>query len=228
MKISKKTYFLFTYGLFVVYMCIFYKIYSLVLSSKYIADIVSNCKVVLFGIVIVTIVCLLPFDLLKKKKTWEIPVIFIASIIIICMMAIMASIMGFMLKELGLYKFIPQILVVACFVFVFCFLYGVNALRDLGNTKLDITLGVTSLILIVVMNIFNIRERFWHILVDIIVLMWFMYGTAEDSQNIVKNYPALNSNIKTIVTALENAFFLCFDFILIFTHLMKMTADEKE
>lgn len=75
----------------------------------------------------------------------------------------MASIMWFMLKELGLYKFIPQILVVACFVFVFCFLYGVNALRNLGNTKLDITLGVTSLILIVVMNIFNIRERFWHI-----------------------------------------------------------------
>lgn len=58
--------------------------------------------------------------------------------------------------------------------------------------------------------------------------MWFMYGTAEDSQNIVKNYSALDSNIKTIVTSLENAFFLCFDFILIFTHLMKMTADEKE
>lgn len=200
MKISKKTYFLFTYGLFVIYMCIFYKIYSLVLSSKYIADIVSNCKVVLFGVAIVTIVCLLPFDLLKKEKPWEIPVIFIASIIIICMMAVMASIMGFLLKELGLYKYISQILVVACFVFIFCFLYGINALRDLDNTKLDITLGITSLILIVIMNIFNIRERFWHILVDIIVLIWFMYGTAEDSQNIVKNYPALDSNIKTIVT----------------------------
>ena len=49
-----------------------------------------------------------------------------------------------------------------------------------------------------------------------------------ERQNIVKNYPALDSNIKTIVTSLENAFFLCFDFILIFTHLMKMTADEKE
>ena len=64
-------------------MCIFYKIYSLVLSSKYIADIVSNCKVVLFGVAIVTIVCLLPFDLLKKEKPWKIPIIFIASIIII-------------------------------------------------------------------------------------------------------------------------------------------------
>ena len=227
MKISKKTYFLFTYVIFVIYMFIFYRIYSLVLSSKYIADIVSNCKVVLFGIAIVTIVCLLPFDLLKKEKPWEIPVIFMASIII-CMMAIMASIMGFMLKELGLYEYISQILVVACFVFIFCFLYGINALRDLDNTKLDITLGITSLILIVIMNIFNIRERFWHILVDIIVLIWFMYGTAEDSQNIVKQYPALNSNIKAIVTSLENAFFLCLDFILIFTHLMKMTADEKE
>ena len=227
MKISKKTYFLFTYVIFVIYIFIFYRIYSLVLSSKYIADIVSNCKVVLFGIAIVTIVCLLPFDLLKKEKPWEIPVIFMASIII-CMMAIMASIMGFMLKELGLYKYISQILVVACFVFIFCFLYGINALRDLDNTKLDITLGITSLILIVIMNIFNIRERFWHILVDIIVLIWFMYGTAEDSQNIVKQYPALNSNIKAIVTSLENAFFLCLDFILIFTHLMKMTADEKE
>lgn len=59
------------------------------------------------------------------------------------------------------------------------------------------------------MNIVNVRYRIIHIIVDVLLLIWFSNGISIDSQNIVKDY----DKIKLGLNALQNAAYLCDDLI---------------
>lgn len=74
----------------------------------------------------------------------------------------------------------------------------------------------------------NVRYRFLRIIVDVLILIWFSYGVAQDSQKTLKDYEKISNNTEMWLYALENADFLCSDLIFIFGQLMNLVIDEKE
>lgn len=168
-------------------------------------------------------------SLIKKKHLWEIPLMIILTVINIWGLSGMTAVIGGALKYFGIYNlFIHQIVIITGIIFVLNFIYGIMSTRDLNNSKFMMIFGGICLVLILIMNMFNVRYRLLRIIVDVLVLIWFSYGIAQDSQKTLKDYEKISNNTEMWLYALENADFLCSDLIFVFGQLMKLTFDEEE
>lgn len=166
---------------------------------------------------------------IKKKHFWEIPLMIILTLIDIWGLSGMTAVVGSILKYFGIYNlFIYQILLVTGIVFILNFIYGILSTRNLNNSKFMMVFGGICLVLILIMNIANVRYRFLRIIVDVLILIWFSYGVAQDSQKTLKDYEKISNNTEMWLYALENADFLCSDLIFVFGQLMNLVIDEKE
>lgn len=166
---------------------------------------------------------------IKKKHFWEIPLMIILTLIDIWGLSGMTAVVGSILKYFGIYNlFIYQIVIITGIIFIINFIYGIMSTRDLNNSKFMMIFGGICLVLILIMNIVNVRYRLLRIIVDVLVLIWFSYGIAQDSQKTLKDYEKISNNTEMWLYALENADFLCSDLIFVFGQLMKLTFDEEE
>lgn len=166
---------------------------------------------------------------IKKKHFWEIPLMIILTLIDIWGLSGMTAVVGSILKYFGIYNlFVYQIVIITGIIFVLNFIYGIMSTCDLNNSKFMTIFGGICLVLIFIMNMVNVRYRLLRIIVDVLVLIWFSYGVAQDSQKTLKDYEKISNNTEMWLYALENAVFLCSDLIFVFGQLMELTFDEKE
>lgn len=141
----------------------------------------------------------------------------------------MTAVIGSILKYLGIYNlFIYQILLVTGIVFILNFIYGILSTHNLNNFKFMTVFGGICLVLILIMNMANVKYRFLRIIVDVLILIWFSYGVAQDSQKTLKDYEKISNNTEMWLYALENADFLCSDLIFVFGQLMNLVIDEEK
>ena len=154
---------------------------------------------------------------IKKKHFWEIPLMIILTLIDIWGLSGMTAVVGSILKYLGIYNlFIYQIVIITGIIFIINFIYGIMSTHDLNNSKFMMIFGGICLVLILIMNMFDVRYRLLRIIVDVLVLIWFSYGVAQDSQKTLKDYEKISNNTEMWLYALENADFLCSDLIFVF------------
>ena len=160
-----------------------------------------------YGITSLIATCLM--SLIKKKHLWEIPLMIILTVINIWGLSGMTAVIGSILKYLGIYNlFIYQILLVTGIVFILNFIYGILSTHNLNNFKFMTVFGGICLVLILIMNMANVKYRFLRIIVDVLILIWFSYGVAQDSQKTLKDYEKISNNTEMWLYALENADFL--------------------
>ena len=231
MKNKKSIYFIKTYIIFFVYLIIagiwYEKDLNYIVTNLLINNGCGKTILIMYGVQ--SLIALVLAGLLKKRFIWEIPLMIIFNLINIWGMTGVTAIIAAVLKSLGLYDmFISQIIIVTIMIFILNFVYGIMATRDLNNSKLMIILGGICLTLILIMNIINVKYRLIHIILDILVLIWFSYGVAQDSQQTIKDYDKLNTKVESWMYSIDNASTLCLDIVFIFGQLMKLTADEKE
>lgn len=231
MKNKKILYYVITYFIFLIYLLIAYKCYSVILKSINVNSFFSSGEAKLFIIItaVPTIITSITVSLLKKKNIFELPLMIILNIINICGTAGLTVVFAAALKYFNLYNaFIHQIIFITCIVFIANFVYGVLSTRNLNNSNFMIVLGLICLVLILVINISNVRYRFIRIIVDVLVLIWFSYGVAQDSQKTLKDYEKISNNTEMWLYSLENANLLCDDLIFVFGQLMNLVIDEKK
>lgn len=227
---KKLAYFIFTYSIFGIYLIFAILSYNKILNSIDFKLIYSDDlgKLLLVKYLVISLAGLWLGVFLKKKHIWEFPIMIVSNLVDIYGMAGITSVGGAILKYAGIYDtFIKQIAIVTLMVFVVNFIYGIKTLHDLEDSKTMLMLGIICLVLILLMNIVNVRYRIIHIIVDVLLLIWFSNGIAIDSQNIIKDYDKINDKIKLGLNALQNAMYLCDDLIFVFGQLLKLTADEK-
>lgn len=230
MKNKKSTYFVFTYSIFGIYLAFAILSYNKILNSIDFKLIYSDDlgKLLLTKYLVVSLAGLWLGGFLKKRHIWEFPIMIVSNLVDIYGMAGITSVGGAILKYAGIYDtFIKQIAVVTLMVFIVNFIYGIKALHDLEDSKTLLILGVICLVLILLMNIVNVKYRIIHIIVDVLLLIWFSNGIVTDSQKIIKDYNKIDNKVKLWLTALQNATFLCNDLMFVFGQTMKMTADEE-
>lgn len=230
MKNKKSIYFIKTYIIFFVYLIIagiwYKKDLNYIVTNSLINNGCGKTILIMYGVP--SLIALVLAGLLKKRFIWEIPLMIIFNLINIWGMTGVTAIIAAVLKSLGLYDmFISQIIIVTIMIFILNFVYGIMATRDLNNSKLMIILGGICLTLILIMNIINVKYRLIHIILDILVLIWFSYGVAQDSQQTIKDYDKINTKVESWMYSIDNASTLCLDIVFIFGQLMKLTADEK-
>lgn len=230
MKNKKSIYFIKTYIIFFVYLIIagiwYEKDLNYIVTNSLINNGYGKTILIMYGIP--SLIAIVLAGLLKKRFIWEIPLMIIFNLINIWGMTGVTAIVAAVLKSLGLYDmFISQIIIVTIMIFILNFVYGIISTRDLNNSKLMIILGGICLALILIMNIINEKYRLIHIILDVLVLIWFSYGVAQDSQQTIKDYDKINTKVEAWMYSIDNASTLCLDIIFIFGQLMKLTADEK-
>lgn len=230
MKNKKSTYFVFTYSIFGIYLAFAILSYNKILDSIDVKLLFCDDlgKWLIAKYFMISIAGFWLGGLLRKKHIWEFPIMIGANLVDIYGMAGITSACGALLKYAGIYDmFIKQIAVVTLMVFIVNFIYGVKALHDLEDSKTMLILGVICLVLILLMNIVNVKYRIIHIIVDVLLLIWFSNGIATDSQKIIKDYNKIDNKIQLWLTSLQNAAYLCDDLIFVFGQLLKLTADEE-
>lgn len=230
MRNKKLIYFINTYIIFFMYLIIagiWYKeFFNYIVVNSFIEN--GNGKALILMYAIPGIIALLLTGLFKKKYIWEIPFMFILDLIEIYGASGMTAVMAAILKSLRLYDmFINQIIIITIMIFILNFIYGIISTRDLNNSKFMMIFGGICLALILIMNIVDVKYRLIHIVVDILVLIWYSYGVAQDTQQTIKDYDKINTKVESWMYSIENASCLCLDMIFIFGQLMKITADEK-
>lgn len=228
MKNKKILYYVITYFIFLIYLLIAYKCYSVILKSINVNSFFSSGEAKLF-IIITTVPTIITGIIYRYIDIFELPLMIILNVINICGTAGLTVVFAAALKYFNLYNaFIRQILLITCMVFILNFIYGLLSTRNLNNSNFVTILGLICLVLILVMNISNVRYRLIHIIVDVLVLIWFSYGVAQDSQKTLKDYEKISNNTEMWLYALENANLLCDDLIFVFGQLMNLVLDEKE
>lgn len=230
MKNKKSIYFIKTYIIFFVYLIIagiwYEKDLNYIVTNSLINNGYGKTILIMYGVP--SLIAIVLAGLLKKRFIWEIPLMIIFNLVNIWGMTGVTAIVAAVLKSLGLYDmFISQIIIVTIMIFILNFVYGIISTRDLNNSKLMIILGGICLALILIMNIINEKYRLIHIILDVLVLIWFSYGVAQDSQQTIKDYDKINTKVESWMYSIDNASTLCLDIIFIFGQLMKLTADEK-
>ena len=230
MKNKKSIYFIKTYIIFFVYLIIagiwYEKDLNYIVTNSLINNGYGKTILIMYGVP--SLIAIVLAGLLQKRFIWEIPLMIIFNLVNIWGMTGVTAIIAAVLKSLGLYDmFISQIIIVTIMIFILNFVYGIISTRDLNNSKLMIILGGICLALILIMNIINEKYRLIHIILDVLVLIWFSYGVAQDSQQTIKDYDKINTKVESWMYSIDNASTLCLDIIFIFGQLMKLTADEK-
>lgn len=230
MKNKKSIYFIKTYIIFFVYLIIagiwYEKDLNYIVTNSLINNGYGKTILIMYGVP--SLIAIVLAGLLKKRFIWEIPLMIIFNLVNIWGMTGVTAIIAAVLKSLGLYDmFISQIIIVTIMIFILNFVYGIISTRDLNNSKLMIILGGICLALILIMNIINEKYRLIHVILDVLVLIWFSYGVAQDSQQTIKDYDKINTKVESWMYSIDNASTLCLDIIFIFGQLMKLTADEK-
>lgn len=230
MKNKKSIYFIKTYIIFFVYLIIagiwYEKDLNYIVTNSLINNGYGKTILIMYGVP--SLIAIVLAGLLQKRFIWEIPLMIIFNLVNIWGMTGVTAIIAAVLKSLGLYDmFISQIIIVTIMIFILNFVYGIISTRDLNNSKLMIILGGICLALILIMNIINEKYRLIHVILDVLVLIWFSYGVAQDSQQTIKDYDKINTKVESWMYSIDNASTLCLDIIFIFGQLMKLTADEK-
>ena len=230
MKNKKLAYFTFTYCIFGIYLVFAILSYNKILNSINIKMLFSDelCEWLAIKYFIIFSVGNGLNALLRKRHTWEFPIMVGANLINIYGVAGITSVIGALLKFAGIYdSFIKQIAIIVFMVFITCLIYGISTYHDSEDSKITSILGVICLVLILLMNIVNVKYRIIHIIVDALLLVWFSNGIVTDSQKITTDYDKIDNKVKLWLTALQNATFLCDDLMFVFGQTMKMTADES-
>lgn len=230
MKNKKSIYFIKTYIIFFVYLIIagiwYEKDLNYIVTNSLINNGYGKTILIMYGVP--SLIAIVLAGLLQKRFIWEIPLMIIFNLVNIWGMTGVTAIIAAVLKSLGLYDmFISQIIIVTIMIFILNFVYGIISTRDLNNSKLMIILGGICLALILIMNIINEKYRLIHVILDVLVLIWFSYGVAQDSQQTIKDYDKINTKVESWMYSIDNASTLSLDIIFIFGQLMKLTADEK-
>ena len=227
---KRAIYFTLTYFICFIYLLIAIKYYSTAFNAIKLAVLFegeAKYLAIKYGITSLIATCLMSF--INKKHFWEIPLMIVLALIDIWGLSGMTAVIGSVLKYFGIYNlFIHQIVLVTGIVFTLNFIYGILSTRDLNNSKLMTAFGGICLVLILIINMANVRYRFLRIIVDVLILIWFSYGVAQDSQKTLKDYEKVSNNTEMWLYALENADFLCSDLIFVFGQLMNLVIDEKE
>lgn len=206
---KKITYFALTYFICFIYLLFTIKCYLTAFNAielSLLFDGEGKYLAIKYGMTAFIATCLMAF--IKKKHFWEIPLMIVLSIFDIWGLSGMTAVIGGVLKYFGIYNlFIHQIVIVTGMIFILNFIYGIMSTRDLNNSKFMMVFGGICLILILIMNMVNVRYRLLHIIVDVLILIWFSYGVAQDSQKTLKDYEKISNNTEMWLYALENADF---------------------